>query len=275
MLEAQQAQGSSATPRQGHNSLVDSRLLSSPYLSSEERQALENSTFHVRSIGNDMELLREGERADHFHIITEGWACRYKTTRDGARQIVALLIPGDTANLDSFLFGRLDYGVRTLTAAKVATIPRDRILALADQHPGIARTLAWAAMAENAVLSQWALCLGRQSAKGRLAHLLCEICVRLGEAGSDASFEFPLTQEQIADMLGLTCVHVNRTIRQLRIEGAIESKSRTMTIIDFEALRRAGEFDPAYLHLDHEPADATPARAYRVSQTTTLVAEAL
>ena len=275
MFEVQQAQASSATPRQSLNLLAGSRLFSSPYLSNTERQALENVAFPVRSIDNGIELLREGERADHFHIVTEGWACRYKMTRNGARQIVALLIPGDTANLDSFLFGRLDYGVRALTAAKVATIPRDRMLALADQHPGVARTLAWAAMAENATLSQWALCLGRHSARQRLAHLLCEISVRLGESDSDTSFELPLTQEQIADMLGLTSVHVNRTIQQLRNEGVIESKNRTMTICNFEALRRAGEFDPAYLHLDHEPADAAPEPAYRADQTTTLVAEPL
>jgi len=250
MLEGQQSQPASASRHAANTSLAGTRLGASPYLSSEERHALEGAALAIRSIAAGTDLMREGERIDLFYIVIEGWACRFKTTRDGSRQIVALLMPGDVANLDSFAFGRLDYGVRSLTAIKVATIARDRLSALSDQHAAIAKTLAWLAMVENATLGQWALCLGRQSARQRLAHLLCEISVRLSEDDAGGSFELPLTQEQVADTLGLTSVHVNRTIQQLRAEGLIEARGRTMSIVDFEALCRIGEFDPAYLHAD-------------------------
>ena len=198
------------------------------------------------------DLLREGESTDQLQFVSEGWACRYKTTRDGTRQIVALLVPGDPANLDSLVFGHLDYGVRALTVIKVLTVPRDRLLALAERHGGIAKSLSWLALSENAILSQWALCLGRLSAKQRLAHLFCELCVRLGRDDKDengeVSFRLPLTQEQIADALGLTAVHINRTIQQLRRDRLVEVRPRSVTITDLDALCRIASFDPAYLH---------------------------
>ena len=264
MLEGQNPRGSSPSSRHSLPSLAGSRLIASPYLSSDEREAMEDVAQSSRSVKAGTDLLREGDRTDHFHIVREGWACRYKTTREGARQIVALLLPGDAANLDSFLLDRLDYGVRSLTAMTVFTIPRDRLLALAGTHAGVSKALAWLAMIENSILSQWALRLGRQSAKQRLAHLLCEISVRLGaDIGDDdgnSSFELPLTQEQIGDALGLTSVHVNRTIKELRLEALIEPRPGSVTITDCNALCRIGDFDPAYLHRDDDPTGSPSGR---------------
>lgn len=249
MLEEVRLARTGSHQRSAEATLLGTRFAASPFLSSEERHALESVTLPVRSIAAGKDVLRERPLASHIAILIEGWACRYKTTRDGHRQIVALLIPGDAANLDSLMFTRLDYAVRTLTAAKVLAIPRDRFLALAEQHSGIAKTLAWLVMRENAILSQWALCLGRLSARQRLAHLLCEVAVRLGHTDEPESrFELPLTQDQIADVLGLTAVHVNRTVQQLRAEGLIGTKGRVMTIVDMDALRHAAEFDLGYLH---------------------------
>ena len=204
MLDGYHFEHAAAGQRVPRASLVGTRLAASPYLSGEDRNALEQAGTSVRSTAGGIDLLREGERADQFQIIVDGWACRYKTTREGARQIITVLLPGDVANLDSALLDRLDYAVRTLTPAKILTIPRERIMALADQHTGIVKTLAWLAMAENAVLSQATLRLGRQSAKQRLAHLLCELSVRLGSSDNDGTsqFDLPLTQELIADALG-------------------------------------------------------------------------
>lgn len=250
MLEEVRPVPTASPQRSTQVTLLGTRLAASPFLSSEERHALEDVALPPRSIAAGKDLSRQGELAGHIEILIEGWACRYKTTRDGHCQIVALLIPGDVANLDSFLFTRPDYAVRTLTAAKTISVPRDRVSTLAEQHSGIARTLAWLAMRENAILSQWALCLGRLSARQRLAHLLCEVSARLGHADeAESCFELPLTQEQIADVLGLTAVHVNRTIQQLRAEGLIKTRVRTMTIADMAALRHAAEFDAGYLHV--------------------------
>lgn len=235
-----------ASPR-----LAGTRLWASSFLARDEQRALEEAVQSSRSVGAGIDLAREGERTDTLFIMVEGWACRYSTTSDGGRQFPALLVPGDVANLDSLLFDRLDYGVRTLTRATVLTLPRERVLALAAQHPGIARTFTWLALVENAILGKWALSLGRRSAKERLAHLLCELAVRIhGEDRVGKDFDFPLTQEQIADALGLTSVHVNRTMQQLRNDGLVETEGRKMTLLDLAALRRIGGFDPRYLHLE-------------------------
>jgi CRP-like cAMP-binding protein len=230
--------------------LSASRLWRSGFLSREEQHALADAVSVAKLIGPNVDLIREGERADALLLVTEGWACRYTTTRNGGRQLPALLVPGDAGNLDSLLFDRLDYGVRTITQTKIVALPRDRALALADQHPGIARTFTWLGLLENVILSKWALSLGRRSATERLAHLLCELSTRLGaDSGNQSSFAFPLTQEQIADVLGLTTVHVNRTMQQLRADDLIATANRTMTIPDVDKLRQFGGFDPRYLHI--------------------------
>jgi CRP-like cAMP-binding protein len=237
--------------RPASSPLAGSRLWNSRFMTREDQQALSNAVSPPRAVAPNVDLIREGARADSLFIVVEGWACRYATTRSGARQLPALLVPGDIPNIDTLMLDRLHNGVRTLTAATVVALPRERALALAAEHPGIARTFTWLAIVENACLSRWALSLGRQSAKERLAHLLCELSVRLdAEEEGESSFPFPLTQEHIADALGLTPVHVNRTIQQLRCEGMVVSAHRTMTLPNVAALRRIGGFDPGYLHLE-------------------------
>lgn len=231
--------------------LAGTRLVRSSLLSDGERDALERAALPPRPFRPGTDVVREGDVTGHLHFLIKGWACRYKTNRDGGRQIVGVSVPGDAANLDALMFDRPDYGVRTLTAASVVAIPRDRALELAEQHGGIAKVLTWLTLVENAVLSQWALCLGRLSAHQRLAHLLCELAVRSTEGEADAgAFELPLTQEQLADALGLTSVHINRMMQQLRSEQLIVTSGRMVTIPDMARLRDIGEFDPAYLHLE-------------------------
>jgi len=253
VIEARQSDSPSGirvVPRHSPR-LEGTRLWASRFLSHEERDALENAVVSARVVNANTDLVREGEGTDTLFIVAEGWACRYSTTREGGRQLPALLVPGDVGNLDSLMFDRLDYGVRTLAQATIVAMPRDRALALAAQHPGIARTFTWLALVENAILSKWALSLGRRSAKERLAHLLCELSVRLdAEHGNESRFAFPLTQEQVADTLGLTSVHVNRTMQQLRTEGLVMTANRTMTLPDTARIRQISGFDPRYLHID-------------------------
>lgn len=232
------------------SSLSGTRLWSSGFLSPEERHLLAEPAQAKKTVRANLDLVREGEDGDNLYVITEGWACRYATTKEGERSFSAVLLPGDVANLDSLLFDRLDYSVRTLTPAVIVTLPRRRVLALAEQHPGIARTLTWLGLIENAILSKWALSLGRRSAAERLAHLICELSLRLGvENGDTSCFTCPITQEHIADALGLTSVHVNRMMHHLRSEGLIVRESRTITIPQVRRLRRFAGFDPRYLHL--------------------------
>lgn len=253
MIEARQTDLLSAhrTRTRETSPLAGTRLWTSRFLARAEQAALDDATLPAKSVGANVDLIREGARTDSLLIVTEGWAYRYTTTRDGGRQFPTLVVPGDVGNLDSLMLDPLDYGLRTVTQATVVALPRARALALAEQFTGIARTFTWLALIENMTLSKWALSLGRRSAKGRLAHLLCELSVRLNaEEGDQSRFILPLTQEQIADALGLTPVHVNRTMRELRTEGMITIWNRTITLPKVAQLREIGGFDPEYLHID-------------------------
>ena len=233
-------------------SIAFTRSAALKFLSAEERRALSRVSLLSRPVRASEELVREGELIGSIQFLIDGWACRFKLTRDGRRQISTLLAPGDVCNLDALLFDRLDYGVRMLTAGTILSIPRERVIALAAEYPGISRGFTWLGFVENAILAQWALCLGRQSARERVAHLICELAVRLGCSDDDGeiSFELPLTQEHLADALGLTPVHVNRTLGQLRAEGMLASSVRRFEVRDVAALRRIADFSPTYLHID-------------------------
>jgi len=251
---------SSGSDRSGYwpsRHLLGTSLWQSPFLAKEERRALEKAVTWSKQIDIHRDLISETDTADNLLVVASGWAYRYSCVSDGGRQLTALLVPGDIANLDTLLFDRLAYSVRTVTEVNIVALPRRRALALADEHPGIARTFTSLAMVENAIASKWMLSLGRRTAYARVAHLLCEIAVRLGIEGSNTiSFPFPLRQEQIGDLLGLTLIHVNRMLQQLRAEGLIETCDRVLTIRNVAALRYSAGFDPAYLHMQ-QAIDAT------------------
>jgi CRP-like cAMP-binding protein len=229
--------------------LLNTRLWTSGLLSPEELYVLENSLLPEKVHRPGSVLIREGEQEDTVSILLDGWACRFQTTRKGGRQLPALLVLGDIVNLDTLMFDRLDYGVQTLTQATTTGLPRSRAQALFAKHSGIARMFTWLAMVENTILSRWALCLGRRVAIERVAHLLCELSVRLaGEERQVSSFALPLTQEQLGDAVGLTSVHVNRMLQALRNDGLIQICNRHVTIPDMARLRRFSGFDPSYLH---------------------------
>lgn len=241
--------GGSAGRSPARGRLVGSRFLAA-FENAEERQALEAVARSHRILPANVDLMREGDTTDQLYVLVEGWACRYKTTREGGRQIVALLVPGDVANLDALMFARPDFGVRTLTPITFVPLPCDDVRALASHHTGIARVLTRLAMIENAVLSQWALCLGRMSAQQRVAHLLCELGERLcpQDSRDGMSFDLPLTQEHIADTTGLTTVHVNRTLQRLREESLVHLSNRRASFPHVARLRSLAGFDGVYLH---------------------------
>lgn len=246
MLEAEQ-RGRSIQPSK-RDALTGTKFLAA-FGSSGDRQALKMAALPDWRLQAYTDLVREDGASDQLYVLSEGWACRFKTTRDGSRQIVGLVLPGELANLDTLLFNRADFGMRVLTSAKVVAIPCDAALSLAERRPGVAGAFTRLALIENAILSQWALCLGRKSALQRLAHLLCELAVRLcGDVEDPISFNLPLTQEQLADTLGLTSVHVNWMLQLMRHEGLIEFVRRVVTLLDAPKLREVAEFDPAYLY---------------------------
>lgn len=205
-----------------------------------------------RRIRAKAELVAQGGYPRRLHVLLDGWACRYRLLADGRRQITHLLVPGDICDIDALHLRTSDFAVVTLTPCDIVTVDGASLRDLARRHPRIGDALGWLGAVENAMLAERNTSLGRRSARERLAHLLCELLVRLTVTGRAKSKEYalPLTQEEIADMLGLTSVHVNRVLQGLRSEEMIEQSNRHLVISDWDALRQEASFRPDYLHLE-------------------------
>ena len=184
----------------------------------------------------------------------EGWLCRYKELKDGRRQIIAFLLPGDLYEIYNFDLDRMDYVVGTLTAAKVSTVSRMQLETVAANHPRLQQALRWDMLVAAAIQREWTVNLGQRTSFERIGHLFCELLTRLKAVGlvEGLSFALPITQADLANAVGLSVIHTNRTLRDLRRAGLIVLKARVLTILNFAALKAASAFNPAYLHLDHE-----------------------
>lgn len=202
-------------------------------------------------IGPRVDLIREGDAPDGVILIMEGIACRQKLRANGARQITAYLVPGDACDLDVALLTQMDHTITTLSACRVVRIPIDVVKRIMDEHPAIARSLRMGTLVDEATLREWLVNVGCRSAIERIAHLFCELLVRLQVVGfaSENSYEFPVTQLDLADTVGLSNVHVNRSLQELRRQGVIELKGRTLKILDRQRLKSIAEFNSKYLHL--------------------------
>jgi CRP-like cAMP-binding protein len=186
-------------------------------------------------------------------LLLDGILCRYKDLRNGQRQITELHVAGDFADLHSFTLKRLDHSVMSLTPCRVATIPHANLTEITERFSHLTRLYWFATNLDAAVHREWELSLGRRTARAKLATLFCELFVRLEIVGlvKDLSYALPLTQSDLGDCTGLTNVHVNRTLKELRTSELVQFQDGRVTILDWTGLARAGEFDPAYLYLDH------------------------
>ena len=220
-------------------------------LSDEDREALHGLYDDCREIGSRRNLIREGDRPDHVILMIEGWAARYKLLPDGGRQITAFLIPGDFCDLHVTILGEMDHGIISLTRSKVAFVPRRKIEALTER-PSLVQAFWWATLVDSAVLRAWIVNIGRRDAAEAIGHLFCELYVRMRNVGLVAGrrFDLPLTQEEIADALGLTPVHVNRVLQRMRSDELITLRQGTLTLLDYERLEKASGFNANYLHLE-------------------------
>lgn len=219
-------------------------------LTREDLELLGDLTEDVRSFGPRRDVIREGEKPDHVHLMLEGWSCRYQLLPDGGKQITAFLLPGDFCDVHITMFGEMDHSIGSLGAAKVAFISRELMLAMTER-PGIARALWWASLVDEAVLRAWIVNFGRRDSFERVAHLICELYTRLQSVGlaTENTFDLPLTQEDLSDALGLTPVHVGRVLKRLREEGMMTFKRQQISILDVRKLQATAGFDPSYLHL--------------------------
>jgi len=196
----------------------------------------------------------EGQKPEHVRLIVSGWACRYKDLPDGRRQIVGFFLPGDLCDLNVYILKAMDHTIGAITRVTYALIDPDDIDKLVPERPRIAQALWWHELVKASIQREWLLNIGQRSAYERIAHLLTELFVRLRAVGltNGNSCDFPITQSDIADATGLTSVHVNRTIQELRADKLIELSQRRLTIPDLDLLMQAGLFNSNYLHLDHE-----------------------
>lgn len=224
-------------------------------ISAEEERAMRDAVGEVRDYPADKTIIRAGEELSTSTLLLDGLICRYKDLRDGQRQITELHVAGDFVDLHSFTLKRLDHNIMTLTPARVALVPHEKLQAITEQFPHLTRLYWFMTNLDAAIHREWELSLGRRSALSRVAHLFCELNVRLGIVGlaENGTYGLPLTQTDLAECLGLTPVHVNRTLKVLRGRGLVEFRGKQVVIQDIEGLKRVAEFDPAYLYLERRP----------------------
>ncbi|MBA4491670.1 Crp/Fnr family transcriptional regulator [Paracoccus sp. S1E-3] len=229
--------------------LLVRKLASGGPLGPEDIKRLNQIVRDPIALGARQDIIRQGEDPENVHLILDGIACRYKVLPDGGRSIMALLIPGDFCDLDIAILPVMDHSIGTLTPCTMVDIPRKQIMELLNHHPRIARALRWATLVDEAVLREWLVNMGQRRADRQMAHLFCELFMRFRAVGLADPFLLPLTQEQLADTLGITPVHAQRVLASLRSRNMIALESRAVTIIDFDRLMAFAEFNPDYLHL--------------------------
>jgi CRP-like cAMP-binding protein len=217
-----------------------------------DRKALLSLPHNVRKLASGAHIVRDGDSTEHCSLLLSGFAYRYKLTGEGGRQIISLHMAGEYLDMQNSFLGIADHSVQMLTEAEIALIPAAALQELALARPAIARALWIDTLIDASIFREWVVNVGRRDSRARVAHILCEFSLRLEAAGlaSNHRYELPMTQEQLADAVGLTSVHVNRVLKQLGEEGLIRRDRRSITIEDWNRMRAAGDFNERYLHHD-------------------------
>jgi CRP-like cAMP-binding protein len=199
-------------------------------------------------------VVREADPPHLCGLLVSGFAYRQKLTGNGDRQIIAIHIPGEAMDFQNSFLDVADHSVQMLTRGEVAFIPRRDIQELARSRAAVAHAILVKTLVEASIFREWVLNVGRRDARTRLAHLLCEFALRLEAEGlaERYAYELPMTQEQLADALGLTPVHVNRVLKGLEADGLIKRSKRNVGLPDWERLRQVGDFNQRYLHLERQ-----------------------
>jgi CRP-like cAMP-binding protein len=224
-------------------------------ISSDEERAIRAAVAEIRIMPADQLLVRTGEELSSSNLLLDGWIARSKDLPGGERQVTELHVAGDFADLHGFTLKRLDHDVSTLTDCKIAVVPHERIQDLIEKFPRLGRIYWFSTNMDAAIQGELSLSLGQRSAISRMAHLFCELYVRLEivTRTSSSGYAFPLTQRELSECLGLTVVHANRTLQELRRRGLVELENRRLKILDRAGLEGLADFDPTYLYLEKLP----------------------
>lgn len=221
-------------------------------LSQDDREALLDLPYTLRTLEHLTYTIREGDPPRECAVLLSGFAYRQKVTGDGARQIIALHLPGDALDFQNLYLNVSDHSVQMLTRGQVATIPRASLQDLASTRPAVGHAIMIKTLVEASIFREWVLNVGRRKARERMAHVLCELGCRLDAVGltNENGYELPMTQEELADTLGLTPVHVNRTLKTLEADGLIVRNRRSISFPDWDRMRHVADFNERYLHLE-------------------------
>jgi CRP-like cAMP-binding protein len=231
--------------------LLIARLLNYGPLSLGEQTLLEQSVSHEREVLPDTDLVLEGTSPSHSTLLLSGFAARYNLKLDGSRQITSLHVAGDFVDLHSVLMKPMDHGIVALTTCQVAMFPHERLAHISEQFTGLARLFWLNTLVDGGTHRRWSFCLGSYQAHQHLAHLICELYLRLQQIGrvDDHSFHLPLSQATVGECLAITPVHANRAVQKLRARGEISWERDLITIKDWDGLVQSAEFDPTYLRM--------------------------
>jgi CRP-like cAMP-binding protein len=225
-------------------------------IGSDDRAFLDGVIERKRTVPAKVDIISEGDAPDEVHLILKGFACRYKILKNGSRQIMAYLVPGDLCDVNVFLLDHMDHSLGALSECEVVDIPRPVILEMLDR-PAIAKALALSTMVDEGTLREWLVNLGRRHAAGRIAHLMCELLDRLNAVGlvDDDSYQLPITQVELADTTGISGVHANRVLQRLRRQKLISLEGEELVVLDLAGLKRIAGWNPNYLHLQARATD--------------------
>ena len=217
-----------------------------------DKRLIEEVTRSVRTVEAGETIAHEGDNPSEVHVILEGMACRYKILQTGKRQIVGYMVPGDFCNLHTFLLRSLDHDLQALSACRVVDLSSQQIQAM-NERPNLARALRFTTLVDEAVLREWLLNLGARAPEQRIAHFFCEMTSRLQAVGlcDDSGCHIPITQADLAETIGLSTVHTNRSLQNMREEELIVLRRTLLQIPDFDRLARFAGFDGGYLHHDN------------------------
>lgn len=189
-------------------------------------------------------ILSEGSHSPHLYTVLSGWAFRFKTLPDGRRQILNYLLPGDLIGLQGSILGEMEHSVEALTTMVLCVFQRDKLDGLFEGYPGLGFDVTWLAAREERMLDEHLLSLGRRTAVERAAYLLAFLYSRAETLGRVKDrLQIPITQQHVADTLGLSIVHTNKTLRKLADKGLIRWLDRSCEIVDPEGLQELADWD--------------------------------
>jgi CRP-like cAMP-binding protein len=231
------------------------KLESHGALDEDDRRAILNLPQTLRSFDPGGYVGREGDVPVRVAVLISGFVVAHKITGPGARQIVALYLPGEPLDLQHLYLECADQNLQAITRAVVAFTPRAAMHDLVAARTAVARAVWLHNLIEASIFRDWITNIGRRTALPRLAHWLCEMGMRfeLQGIGTRTCFDLPMTQEQIADTVGLTPVHVNRTLKALATQGLVRRRHRRIELPDWNAISEFADFNPRYLHIPRKP----------------------